>query len=105
MATIPTRLTTSGNSKAVRLPKTLLKLSQLGDAVELEARPGEIIIRSAKSPRAGWREQIDHVLAADPNALAPDSDLDVWNDAANDEFDDIPWDGPTYQEWVKCDKS
>lgn len=63
MATISTRLTTSGNSKAIRLPHALLKLSQLGDAVELEARPGEIVIRAANNPRAGWREKIEKLMA------------------------------------------
>lgn len=98
MATIPTRLTTSGNSKAVRLPKALLELSQLGDAVELEALPGEIIIRTAKSPRAGWREQIEKVLVEHGDPVAEFSE---WDLTGADGLDDIPWDGPTYEEWIK----
>jgi antitoxin component of MazEF toxin-antitoxin module len=97
MKTIPTRLTTSGNSKAVRLPKTLLMLSQLGDAVELEARPGEIIIRTAKSPRAGWREEIEKVLAEHGDPANEFAELDI---SAGDGLEDVPWDGPTYEEWV-----
>ena len=102
MSTISTRLTTSGNSKAIRLPKALLALSQIGDAVELEARPGEIVIRSAKSPRAGWREQIEKVSAE----LGDTADeFSGWNAIAADGFDDIPWNGPTYEEWVKRGKT
>ncbi len=104
MSTISTRLTTSGNSKAVRLPKALLALSNLEDAVELEARPGEIVIRSAANPRQGWRQQIQAVLASNPHALADDTDLTSWDAAASDGLDSMPWDGPTYEEWLARDK-
>lgn len=102
MTTIPTRLTTSGNSKAVRLPKALLKLSQLGDAVELEARPGEIVIRAAHNPRAGWRETIKKLLK---NHGDPVSEFAEWDSAVHDGLEDAPWDGPTYAEWAKRDEN
>jgi antitoxin component of MazEF toxin-antitoxin module len=101
MTTIPTRLTTSGNSKAVRLPSALLKLSQLGDAVELEARPGEIVIRAAQHPRADWPEKIQKILAEHGD---PANEFTEWNAAAGDGLEDIPWDGPTYEEWAKREK-
>jgi len=98
MTTISSRLTTTGNSKAVRLPKALLRLSQLGDAVELEARPGEIVIRAAKNPRAGWREKIEKLLAAHGD---PANEFAELGTADDESLKDIPWDGPTYDEWVK----
>jgi len=51
-----TRLVQIGNSKGIRLPKTVLAEAQLDDDVELRAEPGCIVIRSAKRPRAGWAE-------------------------------------------------
>ena len=45
-----------GNSRGIRLPKTVLAEAQLEDEVELKAEPGCIVIRAAKRPRAGWAE-------------------------------------------------
>jgi antitoxin MazE len=50
------RLVQIGNSRGIRLPKTLLSEAQLDDEVELKAKPGCIIIRSSRRPRAGWAE-------------------------------------------------
>jgi antitoxin MazE len=51
-----TRLVQIGNSRGIRLPKTVLEEAQLEGEVELKAEPGCIIIRSVKSPRMGWEE-------------------------------------------------
>ena len=50
------RLIQIGNSRGIRLPKTVLAEAQLEDEVELKAEPGRIVIRSARRPRAGWAE-------------------------------------------------
>jgi antitoxin MazE len=51
-----TRLVQIGNSKGIRLPKTVIAEAQLHDEVELHAEPGRIVIRSAKRPREGWAD-------------------------------------------------
>lgn len=43
-----------GNSRGIRLPKVLLKEAELSEEVELQAKPGRIVIRKAARPRAGW---------------------------------------------------
>ena len=50
------RLVRIGNSRGIRLPKTILAEAQLEEEVELKAEPGCIVIRSARRPRAGWAE-------------------------------------------------
>ena len=45
-----------GNSQGVRIPKTLLEQCGLQGAVELEVREGQLVVRSATRPRAGWDE-------------------------------------------------
>jgi antitoxin MazE len=50
------RLIQIGNSRGIRLPKTVLAEAHLEDEVELKAEPGCIVIRSARRPRAGWAE-------------------------------------------------
>lgn len=43
-----------GNSKGIRLSKTLLDKYNIQDSVELILEKGYIIIRPKKSPRKGW---------------------------------------------------
>ncbi|HEX4774023.1 MAG TPA: AbrB/MazE/SpoVT family DNA-binding domain-containing protein [Candidatus Saccharimonadales bacterium] len=96
--TINTTLTTSGNSVAVRLPKDLLKMSGLGKKVKLEAKEGKIIISKAASPRAGWEEQIKGVIAAEGDPTSEFTDMDS---TINDGLGELPWDGPSFEEWQK----
>ncbi len=98
--TIATKLVKDGNSTAVRLPKTLLALSGLSGDVELEAKEGQIIItQSQRQPREGWEEQIKHVMAEQLQLV--DDKFEDMNVALADGLDDLPWDGPTYEEWLE----
>lgn len=45
-----------GNSKGIRLSKTLLEKYNIRDAVELILEKGYIIIRPKSSPRKGWEK-------------------------------------------------
>jgi antitoxin MazE len=51
-----TRLVRIGNSRGVRLPKTLIAQAGLTDEVELHLQDGAIIIASVAAPRQGWAE-------------------------------------------------
>ncbi len=53
-----TKLVRIGNSRGVRLPRTLIEQAGLGDEVVLRVRPGEIVIEAVDRPRAGWAESI-----------------------------------------------
>jgi antitoxin MazE len=53
-AAMKTRIVKIGNSQGIRIPKSLLERSKIGEEVELEAEDNRIIIRSAKRPRQGW---------------------------------------------------
>jgi len=87
MTSIITKLVKDGNSVAVRIPKTALSMSGLEDKVRMDIAQGQIILTSAKSPRAGWQHQIDSVLANNHYALVPDPDLDVWDITIGDGID------------------
>lgn len=97
MTSITTNLTTSGNSKAVRLPKGLLQMSGLGERVELEAGRGQIIIRAAKNPRAGWPNQIKKLLTEVDDPSAEFADMKT----ADTDLDSLPWAGPSFEDWHK----
>ena len=58
-----------GNSRGIRLPKTLLQEAQLEDEVELQAEPGRILISKAAQPRAGWAEAARRMRAEGEDRL------------------------------------
>jgi antitoxin component of MazEF toxin-antitoxin module len=87
-----------GNSVAVRLPKELLRMSGLGNKVKLEARQGKIIISRASNPREDWGSQIKALVAASSDPAEEFSDMES---AKNDGLADLPWDGPSFEDWQK----
>jgi antitoxin MazE len=50
------RLVRIGNSRGVRLPKTIIAQAGLTDEVELGVKDGAVVIARATSARAGWAE-------------------------------------------------
>ncbi len=96
MAAIITKLTTSGNSKAVRLPAALLKISELNDIVEIEASQGQIIVRNTKNARSDWKPQIIRVQ----KEQGTDDDFSDLSASDSDGLTDLPWDGPSFEEWT-----
>jgi antitoxin MazE len=59
-----------GNSRGVRLPKTILAEAGLSDEVEIRARNGVIIISSAAPrARAGWAEAAKRMRSNDEDRL------------------------------------
>ena len=58
-----------GNSRGIRLPKTLLQEAQLEDEVELQAEPGRILISKTAKPRTGWAEAAKRMRARNNDRL------------------------------------
>ena len=48
------KLVDIGNSRGIRIPKTLLEQGQFKDEVEMELRDGSLVIRPAGGVRSGW---------------------------------------------------
>jgi len=51
-----TKLVPIGNSRGVRIPKTMIEEANLIDDVEVKIRDGSIIISSLERTREGWSE-------------------------------------------------
>lgn len=51
---VRTRLIRIGNSRGVRLPKTILEQAGLERDVDIEVHDGAVVIRPAGHPRAAW---------------------------------------------------
>ena len=63
------RIIRIGNSQGIRIPKPLLEQSGLGEEVELEVQPDQIIIRRAGRPRQGWAEAFQAMAEQADDAL------------------------------------
>lgn len=48
------RVVRIGNSRGIRIPKTVIEQCHLHGAVDLEIQQGQLVIRSAAKPRSGW---------------------------------------------------
>jgi antitoxin MazE len=46
-----------GNSRGIRIPRTLLEQAGLTDEVEMIVEGDKLIIQTAKSPRQGWEAE------------------------------------------------
>lgn len=64
-----TRIVRIGNSQGVRIPKLLIERSNLSEEVELTAQDNQIIIRSARQPRADWENSFREMAARGDDQL------------------------------------
>ena len=48
------KLVRIGNSKGVRLPKTMLMQTGMSERIEIKTRGQNIILKPIKQPRSGW---------------------------------------------------
>ncbi|HEY7767165.1 hypothetical protein [Longimicrobium sp.] len=75
------RIERIGNSHVIRISEPLLEKSGLRGEVELEACAHQIIIRPAKSSRAGWDAAFQAMAEAGDDALLdPEIAGSPWDD-------------------------
>ena len=58
-----------GNSKGIRIPKTLLEQCSLAETVELKVEDNHLVVRSAEKPRSGWDEAFRRMAQEQDDAL------------------------------------
>jgi antitoxin MazE len=73
-----------GNSKGVRLSKTLIEKYNIKDKVELILEKGQIIIKPISSPRKGWEKAFKEMNENGDDQLLFDDvfeneNLEEWN--------------------------
>jgi len=77
------RIIQIGNSRGVRIPKALLEQAHLTSDVQIEAQAGEIVIRSARQPRADWEAHFSR--------MAQRADDRLLDKATSTSFDEVEW--------------
>ena len=73
-----------GNSKGLRLSKTILKKYEIKDKVELILEKEQIILKPLSKPRRGWEKafekmNIDNNDKTLMNVVFNDENFDEWN--------------------------
>ena len=58
-----------GNSKGLRLSKTILEKYQIKDKVELILEKGQIVLRPIDTPRKNWEEQFREMAENNDDTL------------------------------------
>jgi antitoxin MazE len=64
-----------GNSRGIRIPKSLLEQCRLGSSVELEVQDGQLVVRPADRPRAGWDDAFRAMAEQGDDALLDQESL------------------------------
>ncbi|MGJ5640596.1 AbrB/MazE/SpoVT family DNA-binding domain-containing protein [Formosa sp. S-31] len=72
-----------GNSKGLRLSKTILEKYNIKDKVELILEQGQIILRPMATPRADWAEKFKDMHDSEDDKLLiqdvfEEEDLEAW---------------------------
>jgi len=81
--TAKTRIVRIGNSRGIRIPKTLLDEAGLPDDVELHAESGKLVVSAPRRPRSGW--------AAAAKRMAARRDDRMTDEATSTRFDREEW--------------
>lgn len=72
-----------GNSKGIRLPKSILERYNIKDKVELLLETGQIILKPVEQPRKGWDQAFKKMHEKGDDQLLVD---DVFGDESFDEW-------------------
>jgi antitoxin MazE len=59
-----TQIIQIGNSKGIRLPKSVIKQCDLKDEVEINIKGKKIVISSSNKPREGWEAEFEKLTEA-----------------------------------------
>jgi antitoxin MazE len=69
-----------GNSKGIRLPKTVLDECSVSDKMELKVQNKEIILRPVNNkPREGWKKEFHKMHKNEDDKLVIESNIDSTN--------------------------
>jgi antitoxin MazE len=78
-----TRIIRIGNSRGIRIPKTLLDEADLPEEVELHAEAGRLVVQAVRRPRTGWATAAKRMRARGDDQLLDQStstkfDVEEW---------------------------
>jgi antitoxin MazE len=81
-----TKVIKIGNSRGIRIPKSMLDQSGFGKEVDIQLQEGEIIIHPVKKARTGWSDAFRKAATNDGDNL-----LDLTRSWIQNQFDEQEW--------------
>ena len=69
-----------GNSRGIRIPRTLLEQAGLTDEVEMVVEGDKLIIHSVRLPRQGWDAQFAAMAAHEDDQLLDSASATPWDE-------------------------
>jgi antitoxin MazE len=68
-----------GNSRGVRIPRTLLEQAKLTDEVEMMVQNDQLVIRSVRAARQGWEVQFASMTQQGDDLLLDETRPTSWD--------------------------
>ena len=81
-----TKVIKIGNSRGIRIPKSIIEQSNIENEVELEVKNGNIIIKSVHKKRDNWDKAFNLMSANKDDILLDEEYLDKQSTWDNDEW-------------------
>jgi antitoxin MazE len=82
MMTIRSKIVKIGNSRGIRIPRTILEQAGLTDEVEMRVEGNQLIIHASNHPRHGWEVQFASMAAQGEDQLLDETstqwDAEEW---------------------------
>ena len=69
-------LVSIGNSKGIRIPRSVIKQCGFGDQIEMRVSEGMVVLAPARDARAGWDGAFEKMTAAGDDVLVVSEQLD-----------------------------
>ena len=71
-----------GNSKGIRIPRSIIEQCGFGDQVEMRVSKGTLVLSATGRPREHWDEAFERMAAVGDDALlVPDAVAHEWDEA------------------------
>ncbi len=75
-------LVSIGNSKGVRIPRSIIKACGFGDQLEMRVSEGVVVLAPVRDVREGWNTAFEKMAAAGEDALlVPEGMAHEWDQA------------------------
>lgn len=77
---IRSKLIKIGNSRGIRIPRTILEQAGLTDEVEIKIEGGRLIIRAARRSRQGWEDRFAAMAQCGDDRLLDETVRSQWDE-------------------------
>lgn len=79
-AMIRSKVVKIGNSRGIRIPRTLLEQAGLTDEIEMTVEGNRLIVHAARQPRAGWAAHFAEMAKKGDDALLDEAVSTQWDE-------------------------